>query len=59
MLNKFFHFCIKIVFTVLFIIIITPVGLFIRIFGVDFLERKVNRNSSSYWRMHSDNIKSK
>jgi hypothetical protein len=58
MLNKTMDFFIKVIFGVLFLIIITPVGIFIRMFGIDFLERKINLKASSYWKKHSIFVKS-
>lgn len=53
MLNKMANFFIKIVFGVIFLLIITPVGLLLRMFGIDFLKRKIDSNASTYWEKHS------
>lgn len=38
-----------VVLTVLFFLVITPVGLVARIFGKDFLRMKLDRRSGTYW----------
>lgn len=52
MLNKITDFVIKVVFGMVFLLIVTPVGLLFRIFGIDYLERKVDLSASSYWKKH-------
>lgn len=52
MLSKMIDFFIKIIFGVLFLLIVTPVGILIRMFGVDFLERKTDSKASTYWKKH-------
>lgn len=37
------------IFFIIFFLIVTPVGLLIRLFGVDFMQRKISPDSSSYW----------
>lgn len=44
------NFVIKVVFGVLFFVGITPVGLLLRLFGVDYLDRKIGSEAKSYWR---------
>ena len=39
----------RIILTVLFFIVLFPVGLIAKIFGKKFLEDKMDRNSVSYW----------
>ena len=52
MLNKTTDFVIQVVLWVVFFLIVTPAGLLIRMLGIDFLERKIDPNASSYWRRH-------
>ncbi len=39
----------KILLFLTFYLIITPIGLIMRLFGKDFLNQKIERNKSSYW----------
>ena len=39
----------KIIFTFIYFLIITPVGLFFKIVGIDFLKLKNQSNKSTYW----------
>lgn len=39
----------KFVFLVVFIFLITPIGLVLRLLGVDYLNRKIEKNNKSYW----------
>ena len=33
----------------IYFIILSPIGIIIRIFGVDFLKQKINKKRKSYW----------
>jgi len=48
--GKTIDFLIKVAFGVVFLIIVTPAGFLMRILGVDFLERKIDPNTRSYWK---------
>lgn len=52
MLNSLIDLIIRIAFGVVFLLIVTPIGLVIRIFGVDSLNRRIDRGTRSYWRKH-------
>lgn len=52
MLNKTTNFIVKIVFGVVFLLIVTPAGFLLRMFGIDFLERKMDPKAPSYWKKH-------
>ena len=39
----------RVILTVLFYLIVTPIGLIARIFGVKFLDLSWNKNVNSYW----------
>lgn len=39
----------RVILSVLFYLVITPIGLIMRISGKDFLSRKLEKNSDSYW----------
>lgn len=36
-------------FFIIFFLIVTPIGLVLRLFGVDFMQRKISPDSVSYW----------
>jgi hypothetical protein len=50
MLEKMFNFGIKLIFGMLFFLVITPVGLLLRMAGIDYLEGKANSEKISYWK---------
>ena len=39
----------RVILSVLFYLVVTPIGLFARFFGKRFLDLKFNRNANSYW----------
>jgi len=39
----------RIILTVLFYVVLTPIGLVLRLFGKDFLDQKFEKNRKSYW----------
>jgi len=39
----------RIILTILFYLVVTPIGLLARLSGKDFLNRKFNSDASSYW----------
>lgn len=43
----------KFIFTILFFVIITPVGLIMRLFGADLLQKKIETGKKSYWTKHN------
>jgi hypothetical protein len=40
----------RLILLVIFYLVFTPIGLAMRLFGVDLLERRMERNRKSYWR---------
>jgi hypothetical protein len=42
----------KCLFALIFIAVITPLGVLLRISGVDFLERKSDKGASTFWKKH-------
>ena len=42
----------KFFFVIIFFLIITPIGLVIRLLGIDLLKKKINANQNSYWTKH-------
>ena len=47
-----------VILTLLFYLVITPIGLVARLFGQDFLSMKLNRAAKSYWIPRDQNVKS-
>lgn len=43
------NFILKILFTIVFFVIITPIGLLLRLFGVDYLDVKKKTGRTTYW----------
>ena len=43
----------RVILSLLFYIIITPIGLFLRIIGKDLLDLKEQKNQKSYWNMRN------
>lgn len=39
----------RVILSVLFYVVVTPIGLFARLFGKNFLDLKFDRNADSYW----------
>ena len=39
----------RVIITLLYYIILTPISIIFRIFGKDFLQLKINNDKSSYW----------
>jgi saxitoxin biosynthesis operon SxtJ-like protein len=39
----------QVILTLLFFLLVTPIGLVARLFGKDFLNRKLDRQATSYW----------
>lgn len=40
----------RLILILIFYLIFTPIGLLIKLFGVDLLDRKTERNKDSYWK---------
>ncbi len=50
MMKYFFDLLLKALLIIVFALIITPIGLLLRLFGVDYMDRKMDSNASSYWK---------
>lgn len=46
----------RLILIIIFYLIFTPIGLGIKIFGVDLLDRKVDKNKDSYWKRKEKKI---
>lgn len=40
----------RLILSIIFYLIFTPIGLAMRLFGIDLLERKSDKNKKSYWK---------
>jgi hypothetical protein len=49
----------RVILTVAFYMVITPVGMILRILGKDFLNRSFEKDASTYWVAKSDEVSSK
>jgi hypothetical protein len=49
----------RVILTVLFCLIITPIGLFLRLTGKDLLDRKPNEKKATFWSDHVITIEDK
>jgi len=47
----------RIILTVLFFLVITPIGLIARIFGKDLLDERIRKTENTYWKMREDGPK--
>ena len=46
----------RVILIVLYYVIITPIGFFLKLIGKDFLHLKIDKNSQSYWEIRKKNI---
>lgn len=53
MLNKLINLFIKSVFGAIFLLVVTPLGILLRIFGVDLLKKRIDPQAESYWKKHN------
>jgi hypothetical protein len=49
----------RLILFILFYIVITPIGFFLRIAGKDFLNLRTDKNSDSYWQKSEKRVKEK
>ena len=49
----------RLILFILFYIVITPIGFFLRIAGKDFLNLRTDKNSDSYWEKREKRVKEK
>ena len=49
----------RLILFILFYIVITPIGFFLRIAGKDFLNLRTGKNSESYWEKREKRVKEK
>lgn len=47
----------RVILIILFYLIITPIGLFAKLFGKRFLELKINKDAKTYWEKRENIIK--
>ena len=46
----------RLVLLIIFYFLFTPMGLIIRLFGIDLLDRKIDKHKESYWKAKEKNI---
>jgi len=39
----------KFIFLVVFVFVVTPIGLILRVIGIDYLNKKIDKQTKSYW----------
>ena len=39
----------NILFSMIYLFLLIPLGLILKLFGIDFLDRKVDKTTKSYW----------
>ncbi|HNW59493.1 MAG TPA: SxtJ family membrane protein [bacterium] len=49
----------RLLLTLLFYVVLTPVGLVLRLFGKDFMQRRAQKKGASYWIRRPQNEKNK
>jgi len=49
----------RVILTILFYLVITPLGLIAKLFGKDILDEKIDKNAGSYWQIRGDGQKPK
>lgn len=48
------YFMSRVILTLLFYIVVTPIGLFAKLLGKDFLDIKIDRKKKSYWHIREE-----
>lgn len=51
MLNKLLSFFLKLLMGILFFLVITPMGVVLKIIGADYLRLKKHKNNVTYWQI--------
>ena len=46
----------RVILTILFFVVLTPTGLLAKLFGKDFLDRRIERTKKSYWQKREKKI---
>lgn len=46
----------RVILIVIFYLLFTPIGLVMRLFGVDLLERKIDKGRDSYWKKREKKV---
>ena len=49
----------RIVLTILFYLVLTPIGIIVKIFGKDILDERIDRKKESYWHEKDPSLKEK
>ncbi|NQT23122.1 MAG: hypothetical protein HQ579_06775 [Candidatus Omnitrophica bacterium] len=49
----------RVILTILFYLVLTPIGLLMKIFGKDILDERIDKTKTSYWQDVEDKVKAK
>lgn len=49
----------RLILSILFYAVITPIGFALRIFGKDILDMRIDRNAATYWKKHEPEMKTR
>lgn len=48
-MNRIINLTLKVLFFVIFFVIVTPFGVLLRLGGIDYLDRRFDNKKKSYW----------
>ncbi|NQU95361.1 MAG: hypothetical protein HQ549_03925 [Candidatus Omnitrophica bacterium] len=49
----------RIILTILFYVVVTPIAIIVRILGKDILDQRIDKNRKTYWQKRSPEVKDK
>lgn len=48
-MNRIIDSILKVAFFIIFFLVVTPIGILLRLMGVDYLQRRIEKKRNSYW----------
>ncbi|GEM_PF-2258388 len=48
-MDKVINFIFRVFFFIIFFLIVTPIGILLRLAGIDYLQRQLEKGRNSYW----------
>lgn len=48
-MKRIINFILKVFFFIIFFLIVTPVGILLKLVGVDYLRHRIEKSKDSYW----------
>ena len=48
-MNIVINFILKVIFFIVFFLLITPIGIILRLLGIDYLHNRFEKGKDSYW----------